>query len=202
MYWNRPQLVPFNAGSGGGAGSQPQPPPPNPLVLNRQNNTAGLWNGGNITLTPSGLTNPTATWRSPTFDLRPDLPFLSQGNAESTPVYRSKTGDWGSLWLLVDGLDQNFGGGFGFTGLKVTYQERVSPIDPTLVRNVNDPIDITGEFAVNSTLPASERQQGALLQFKPTNDVDPVRYWQVVLRFEWSVTFTNPVQLRIQASYY
>ena len=86
--------------------------------------------------------------------------------------------------------------------MKVTYQERVSPIDPTLVRNVNDPIDITGEFAVNSSLPANERQQGALLQFKPTNDVDPVRYWQVVLRFEWSVTFTNPVQLRIQASYY
>ena len=46
MYWNRPQLVPYNAGSGGGAGAQPQPPPPNPLVLNRQNNTAGLWNGG------------------------------------------------------------------------------------------------------------------------------------------------------------
>ena len=174
----------------------------NPLVANRQQNTAGLWNGGQVTGHTSNLVNPTGEWRSPIFDLRPDLPFLSQGIAEASPVYRSKTGDWGSLWVLIDGLNQNFGGGLGFAGLRVRYQEKASPIDPTLIRNVNDPIDITGEFAVNTTLPFAEQQQGALLQFKPTSDVDPVRYWQVVIYFDWSFTFTKNVQLRAQSSYY
>jgi len=199
MYWNRPQLVPPSAG--GGATNIP-PPPQNELVANRQNNTAGLWNGGNITLATNSLANPTATWRSPVFDLRPDLPFLSQGTREATPIYRSKTGDWGSLWVVVDGLNQNFGGAYGFAGLTVKYQERVSPIDPTIVKNVNDPIDITGEFAVDTSLPVAKQQQGALLQFKPTSDVDPVRYWQIVLYFDWTYTFTVPIQLRVQSAYY
>ena len=186
----------------GGSASNIPPPPQNPLVLNRQNNTAGLWNGGNVTLMASGLVNPTAQWRSPIFDLRPDLPFLSQGNVEATPIYRSRTGDWGSLWMMVDGLNQNFGGGVGFAGLNVRYQERVSPLDPTLVRTVNDLIDITSEFAVDTSKPLAQQQQSALLQFKPSTDVDPVRYWQVIVEFEWSFTFTLPVQLRVQSSYY
>lgn len=199
MYWNRPHLVPPSMG---GSATNIPPPKQNPLVENRQNNTAGLWNGGNTTLRTSGLVNPSAEWRSPIFDLRPDLPFLSQGEAEATPIYRSRTGDWGSLWVLVGGLDKNFGGGVGFAGLQVRYQERVSPIDPTLAQNVNDKIDITGEFAVDMTQPANERQQSALLQFKPSTDVDPVRYWQVVIYFDWTFTYTSPVQLNVQASYY
>lgn len=199
MYWNRPQLVPPSMG---GSATNIPPPKQNPLVENRQNNTAGLWNGGVTTLRTDSKTNPKAQWRSPIFDLRPDLPFLSQGRVEATPIYRSRTGDWGSLWVLVDGLDKNFGGGVGFAGLQVTYQEKVSPIDPSLTRNVNDKIDITGEFAVNMGAPETERQQGALLQFKPSTDVDPVRYWQVVIYFDWTFTFLNDVQLSVQASYY
>lgn len=203
MYWNRPQMFPPNKAGG----QVPQNPPTNKLVENRQQNTAGLWNGGQVTVLANPVVNPIAEWRSPIFDLRPDLPFLSQGEAEATPVYRSKTGDWGSLWVMVDGLSQTYGGGalFGTSGLRVTYQEQASPIDPSLTRRVNDLIDITPEFAFNPALIATnQQQQSALLQFKPTSDVDPVRYWQVIMYFTWTQDFSAGYapQLRVQASYY
>ena len=158
MYWDRPTYFP-KSNTGGG---EIQLPPKNQLVANRQQNSAGVWNGNQVSLQTSPLTNPTAEWRSPVFDLRPDLPFLSQGDQSATPVYRSRTGDWGSLWVMVDGLSQAYPAGgiiYGTAGLKVEYQENVSPIDPTLTRRVNDPINITSEFAFDPSLIASNRNQ-------------------------------------------
>ena len=204
MIWNYPYGTNRTTTAGGqspqGGGGSSRPI--NELVLNRQQNTAGLWNGGIVTLKASPLANPSATWISPIFDLRPDLPFLSQGEVEATPVYRSKTGDWGSLWILVEGLNQNFGGGLGFAGLQVEYQELASPVDPTLVRKVMNPANITSQFAVGGSVSAGTQREATLLQFKPTTDVDPVRYWQVKILFNWAFTFTKPVQLRVQSSYY
>lgn len=205
MIWN----YPYGTNRTTTAGAQ-QPPhsmqgsgrPVNELVLNRQQNTAGLWNGGIVTLKAAPLVDPTAQWVSPIFDLRPDLPFLSQGDVEATPVYRSRTGDWGSLWVLIEGLNQNFGGGLGFAGLQVRYQELASPLNPTLVRKVTNPVDITGQFAVGGSVAEGTQREATLLQFKPTGDVDPVRYWQIKILFNWAFTFTSTVQLRVQSSYY
>lgn len=177
------------------------PKKPNPLVVNRQQNTAGLWSGGLVSLNVAPLTNPTAQWDSPIFDTRPDLPFKSQGLQEATPVYRSKTGDWGSLWVQVEGLNQIYGvpGGGGKspqTGLQVTYDERCSPNDPSRVQVILDPVNITTQFATLGT------KQATLLQFKPSTDVDPVRYWQVRIFFDWIQTFTVAPVLRVSAAYY
>ncbi len=197
MHWNYPQGN--NSGSGGSNSSfRPQ----NELVANRQKNQAGIWNGDVKSIISSPLIQPVAGWNSPVFDLRPDLPFLSQGDESSTPVYRSKTGDWGSLWCIVEGLNQQFGAWFGFSNLRVHYQTFASPINPSIVRAVNNPIDITSEFSVDLAQPAEKQKQSTLLQFKATNDVDPIRYWQVKIYFSWSVTQTVPFQLRIQSSYY
>ena len=211
MHWN----FPYGTNSGSNSGGQPpttvaqaiaqQIEPSrkiNELVANRQQNQAGIWNGGSITLSSSPLTLPTAQWDSPTFDLRPDLPYLSQGDKSSTPVYRSRTGDWGSLWVLIEGLNQQFGAWYGFSGLRVLMQEFTSPIDPTLVRAINDPVDITSEFSVDITQPIARQKQATLLQLKATNDVDPIRYYQVRLYFSWNIIATVPIQLRVQSAYF
>ena len=78
-------------------------------------------------------------------------------------------------------------------------------LESTIGHPVNDLIDITPEFAFNPALiVTNQQQQAALLQFKPTSDVDPVRYWQVILYFTWTQDFSAGYapQLRIQASYY
>lgn len=203
MYWN----YPYGKNSSGSGTPLPEPhstpqKPKNELVENRQQNQAGIWNGGSVLLSSSPLSFPTAQWDSPVFDLRPDLPYLSQGDSSSTPVYRSKTGDWGSLWVLIEGLNQQFGAWYGFSTLTVTMQEFASPIDPTLVRSTTNPLDITSQFAVDLSQPVARQQQATLLQLKATNDVDPIRYWQVRLYFSWNIIATVPIQLRVQSAYF
>jgi len=204
MHWN----YPYGSNNGSNFGGKPQEPnsapskPKNELVANRQQNQAGIWNGGSIVLASSPLSFPTAEWRSPTFDLRPDLPYLSQGDESSTPVYRSKTGDWGSLWVLIEGLNEQFGSWYGFSAITVKMQEFSSPIDPTLIRSTTNPVDITSQFAVDLSQPVARQQQATQLQLKATNDVDPIRYWQVRLYFSWNIVATVPIQLRIQSAYF
>lgn len=203
MHWN----YPYGTSRSGSGTPLPEPhsvqqKPQNELVENRQQNQAGIWNGGNVLLSSSPLSFPTAQWDSPVFDLRPDLPYLSQGDSSSTPVYRSKTGDWGSLWVLIEGLNEQFGAWYGFSALTVSMQEFASPIDPTLVRSTTNPVDITSQFAVDLSQPVARQQQASLLQLKATNDVDPIRYWQVKLYFSWNIIATTPIQLRVQSAYF
>lgn len=204
MYWNYPYGT-SHTGSGTPLPEEPHSvntKPQNELVANRQQNQAGLWNGGSVLLSSSPLASPVAEWRSPVFDLRPDLPFLSQGESSSVPVYRSKTGDWGSLWVLIEGLNEQFGAWFGFSNLTVEMQEFSSPIDPTLVRSTTNPVNITAEFSVDLLQPAAKQKQATLLQLKATNDVDPIRYWQARIYFSWNIIATVPVQLRVQSAYF
>jgi len=201
MHWNFPYGGKTAGYNNGVEPSAPQKPL-NELVANRQKNQAGMWNGGTITLLSSPLNFPTAEWNSPTFDLRPDLPYLSQGDSSSTPVYRSKTGDWGSLWVIVEGLNKQFGAWYGFSALTVKMQEFASPIDPTRLVAINNPVEITGEFATDIAQPLARQKQGTMLQFKATNDVDPIRYWQVRMYFSWNIIATTPIQLQIQSAYY
>lgn len=195
MFYQNPGFVP--PGTQLAANDQlAEPRKPNPLVVNRQKNTAGQWYGGLVSLNCSALTNPVAQWDSPIFDTRPDLPFKSQGIQEGTPVYRSKTGDWGSLWVQVEGLNQTYGILSPQTGLQVTYDERTSPIDPSRVQIILDPINITANFA------SLGAKQATLLQFKPSTNVDPVRFWQVRIFFNWTAVFTVAPVLRISSAYY
>lgn len=176
---------------------------PNQLVIDRESNSAGMWNGGRNQLTASGLVNPSARWHTPVFDLRPDLPVVSKGNnSRPQPIFRSENGNYGSLWVLVEGLNQNFGGGIGTAGLQVTYQILASPLGADLVRRVSNRVNITGEFFVDTSLPPADQKQGTVLKFNPLTTVDPIRYWQVEILFNWTFTFTSVPRLSFQANYY
>ena len=184
---------------------------PNELVLNRHQNQAGYWNGGYSVIRGNRLAKPAVSWASPVFDLRPDLPYLNQtGQRQGVPVFRSKTGDWGSLWVVVEGLNINYGGITASSGLKVQYQEAMNPVDPSRVALCAVPQDISTLFAPNTeVLPAGGQldgftfQRAACLQFKPNSgSVDPIRFWQVNIYFDWDRTFTETVQLQLSASLY
>lgn len=199
MYWNNPHSM--KRGTATTFEGQ-QSPQPNQLVLNRQLNYPAFWDGGQVSLRLSGLTNPTAFWWSPIFDLRPDLPFQSQSDQASVPVYRSKTGDWGSLWIMFDGIDESVDGRVLAQGLTVTVQEAVSPIDPSRLRIIEDPVNVTQDFSTNQDLNPTQQSTGTLFKFSPATNVDPIRYWQVRFNFSWNRTFTTNRTYRVQSAYY
>jgi len=204
MYWNNPHAM--KRGTAVTFEGQ-QSPQPNQLVLNRQLNYPAIWNGGVISLRFQGasLVNPTAEWWSPIFDLRPDLPFESQSDQSSVPVYRSETGDYGSLWVSFSGMRTNLDADGPITvGMQVGAQQAASPIDPSRIGIIDDPVNVTANFTGDDNPEVGDPLDTALFKFSPATDVDPVRYWQVRFSFRWRRTFAagSILPIQVQSAFY
>jgi hypothetical protein len=157
-------------------GSLPYPAPANMPI--------GVWQQTPTTLT--WVQNPTpgvflrAFWRSPTYDLRPELRGVmatagTQRNTGATPIWIAK-GAAGKLWVQVDRLDTRT---WGLTGLQVTSTEFASVRDPNDLQQITDPEDITTEFVTASGC--------AMGSFLPPGSGYPVRFYRVLLTFNFLV---------------
>ena len=177
-------------------GALPYPAPSNMPV--------GMWQQTPTML--SWVQNPTAgiflqaTWRSPTYDLRPELRGVmatagTQRNTGATPIWIAK-GAGGKLWLQVDGLNQR---SWGRTGLQVTSTEFASVRDPNDLRQITNPEDITTEFVSTADC--------AMGSFMAPGSGYPVRFYRVLVTFNFLVDssaaggWPDPLY-RLSAAYY
>ncbi len=157
-------------------GSLPYPAPSNmPIGVWQQTPTPLTW-----TVNPVAGVFLRASWRSPTYDLRPELRGVmatagTQRNTGATPIWIAK-GAAGKLWVQVDGLDTRT---WGLTGLQVTSTEFASVRDPNDLRQITDPEDITTEFVTASGC--------AMGSFLPPGSGYPVPFYRVLLTFNFLV---------------
>ena len=157
----------------------------------------GLWDGGKRILTPQtagGTAWKNATWKSPLFDLRPDLRSTGTGGkAKGIPIWRSSgMGAGGKLWLIVSGLRDTAN---ACNSLDVEFREFCSPNRPEQLLQVTDPIDVSDSF-VNT------ERNATLLEFYAVGSGVPIRYWQIELFFEWNEVLAATPQFTIFSAYY
>lgn len=177
-------------------GSLPFPSPANmPVGVWQQTPTTLSW-----TEDPEPGVYLRARWRSPTFDLRPELRGLmetpgTQRNTGATPIWIPR-GVGGRLWVQVDRLDTQL---WGRTGLRVTSTEYASVRDGNNLPQITDPEDITTEFVATAGC--------AMGSFMAPGSGYPVRYYRVLLTFDFlvdssgSAGWPNP-GYRLSAAYY
>jgi len=150
-----------------------------------------FWDGGVASLLPTTATNPEywreAKWRSPLFDLRPDLRNMTGGDSKGVAIWGI-----GKLYTLVNNLRLT---ARATEGLKVTIREFASPNRADLIFQVTDPIDVSESF-VTVEKPATT------LEFYPLNSGSPIRFWQVEILFEWTIVLPATPRFSIFSSYY
>ena len=166
-------------------GSLPFPKPGNMPI--------GFWDGGEIALQTFGASAPnwrTATYRTPIFDLRPDLRSMTGGEQEGVAIWKySGSGRGGRLHLMIDNI------GSGDTqGLDVVCSELVSPNRPSIMRQVTDCVNISDQFTVSG-------RSSTYISFMPTGEF-PIRFWQVQLDFTWAEDLGDVPKFLLFASYY
>lgn len=166
------------------AGTIPFPQP--------QNAPVGLWEGGRSSLSwtvqPDGTLK--AAWSSPLFDLRPDIRAAQSGLTGGTPIWRPM-GAGGALWVQVEHLTTD---ATATTSLIVVATESGHVNDPNSVVTTNTESEITSEFVGGN--------QSAVLQFLPTGNGYPIRYYRVKITFSYNVVRVAPPPFSVSASYY
>jgi len=176
MYFKRQGFIPNDPTSfeHNPNGTMPFPRTPNRPV--------GLWDGGTSQVALSTSADPliwrTGIWQSPTFDLRPDLRSSTGGEQVGVPIWGS-----GSLFVMVNGLLSSTG--FATNGLEVTYTEFCSPNKGFQIKQVTDPIEITGEFTKKQEV--TDPKESTVLQFYSINFAQPVRFWRIRINFTWTL---------------
>ena len=157
-------------------GSNPFPAPSGmPAPMWQQTQTGLAWSTTGL---PAGV-EAQAKWSSPVFDLRPEFrsSMATSGTARNTgavPIWIPR-GAAGRLWVQVDNLDNR---GWGLTSLRVTSTEYANVRDPNDLRQISGQEDITTEFV--GTAPT------ALGSFLPPGSGYPVRFWRVLLSFDFT----------------
>ena len=166
-------------------GSLPYPKPHNMPI--------GFYDGGEIALQtfPAGAPNwRNATFRTPVFDLRPDLRSMTGCNQEGVPIWKySGSGKGGRLHVVIDNI-----AGSSTRGLDVKAIEYVSPNRPNLMRQVTDCVNVSDQFVVND-------RTSTYISFEPTGEY-PIRFWQIELSFVWTEVLGANPQFVIFSSYY
>jgi hypothetical protein len=140
----------------------------------------------------------TASWRTPVFNLRPDL--RSAGNVPKfgVPIWSTAA----RLYIQVDGLTSS--SAKTTQGLRVTSEEFASVAqgdNQDLIANlkrVTAPVDVTGDFMLGINQP-----DRVVLVFAPLGEGRPVRFWSVQLTFtKDAVDWASDQRIRISAAYY
>jgi hypothetical protein len=168
----------------------------------------GLYTGTPTRLhfTATGVTPPyvsQAPWYSPLFDLQPWFRAEQTGQQDGTPIWRGGQGAGGRLWVDATNLSPVFVGGSYFSqvaNLRVTAVEWGHVANYKDVQPIGPEIDITSEFVGGGPT--------RILQFLPTGEGYPMRYYQVKLLFRYFIRpgnvttsdFASPIHL--MPSYY
>lgn len=157
-----------------------------------QSAPVGLWEGGRSSLSWTTLANGTiqASWGSPLFDLRPELRSAQSGLTGGTPIWRPM-GAGGALWVQVENLLVD---ATATTGLVVTTTEFGHVNDPNAVTSTATESEITSEFVGGNA--------SAVMQFLPTGQGYPIRYYRISITFGYDVVRNGPPPFAIAASYY
>jgi hypothetical protein len=164
------------------------------------NMPVACWFSGKVNLSWSGVApNLEAVWRSPIYDLRPNLRQFhsngSQGNNINTqravPVWvGGGGGGGGKLYVQISNLLDNAN---ALDNLELTSQEFAHISDPGALVTVTPEEDIT--TSLNSSV------DSVVLTFTPIGEGTPVRYWSIILRFtKLSGAVTFP--FKVEAAYY
>jgi len=139
----------------------------------------GVWFGPEVRLqfsvgdAPAGGTLG-ANWRSPIFDLRPELRHAFQGGSDNTqPIWRAPAfGQGGRLLVQISTLDgvaiSNYALDFRAAAVESCHVAR-----PDRIAIMNQPQDITEELL--------DGQNTSVLEFIPPGN--PIRYWRVLINF-------------------
>lgn len=205
MLWKNGGFIPDD----GQRGSQFNPsgtvPFPQP-----QNMPVGQWDGGKQFLRLDPAPAPLfalAQWNSPIFDLRPELRGTNyrQGRSVTSGGFRHNTFPDGvpiwnsegcSLWVMFDGLNAFVD---DINGLDVGFEELASPNNVGDLQRYSDIVDISDEFISKDQKPAT------VLQFMPIGaqfNAKPIRFWQIQIKFEWTVALAQQPQFGVFSSFY
>jgi hypothetical protein len=150
------------------------------------------WATPSLPLTWTGVVGgvDTATWRSPIFDLHPDIRSAQGDKKQGVPVWNSY---YAHLYVQVSGLLRT---NTNTERLSLYYREYANTTWGTVISpqpvpagiplqapyqavvNVSAWVDITGELMQGIAQPDS-----VVLVFEPIGSGYPVRYWMVELRF-------------------
>lgn len=140
-----------------------------------------IWTAGTVDVVR------TATWRTPIFDLRPELRASTPAPPQGVqPIWRG-LGAGSQLFVFVrwDGLP---------SGLNVTVQERAHPCDVTRIATVTAPQDVTHEF--------TGTKQAALQGFMPIGNGYPTRFWQIIYTFDIVEAVVTDPRFTVEAAMY
>lgn len=126
----------------------------------------------------------TASWRSPIFDLRPDLRQTGIANPRrdtgATPVWRVGSGAGGQIFVQIMGIDGSLAtppNAETLTGLSVTAIEEAHVSDMNQLATVTTEEDITAAYFTAG-------KSSALVAAMPPGSGFPIRYWRYTLRFD------------------
>jgi hypothetical protein len=207
MYFDQPK-PPFGPYNPDGYTNNPGSSVPGPWPS--LSNTA-WWSGERTAIVwtpqplPIAVNNPVywrAQWQSPLFDLRPELRGSGQGIANGVPIWKAGYQAGTKLWAQVTGLNKGTDGPprqAAIEALRVTAQAFAHVNNAQLVVATDPPVDITRDLTHNGGV------DSRILQFYPTGDGYPIRYWRVVLTFE-KIKNLNPslaaLELAVQGSFY
>ena len=150
-----------------------------------------FWDGGVASLLPVTATTPEywreAKWKSPLFDLRPDLRNMTGGDSKGVAIWGA-----GKLYTLFNNLRLT---PRATEDLQVTIREFASPNRPEQIFQITDPVDVSESF-VTVEKPATT------LEFYPLNSGSPIRFWQIEILFEWRTTLAQVPRFSVFSSYY
>lgn len=137
----------------------------------------------------------TATWSSPTFDLRPDLRGAMQGQTTGGVNQLGGTAIWrpwgaGSQFHML-GVYNTFSRLYGLT---VTAQEFAHVSDISRMVSITSPQDVTSTW--------SAAKEAALHIFAPPGNPYPVRFWRVQLVFTIEADNGANPDMTLQGSMY
>lgn len=161
--------------------------------------------------------NKTAIWRSPIFDLRPELRGMSAGGFRTSGTISTASNTGAGYAQVTQGRRDNaknavpvWGGTRGHLlvqveGLASANNARTGIVVFTSENaHISDPAKATPILADNdATFALETNTNSAILSFSPTGEHAPVRFWQVTLTFfrRDDVTGTLP-RYNVEAAYY
>lgn len=143
-----------------------------------------------------------AVWRSPIFDLRPDLRQAGIANPRrdtgACPIWRAGSGMGGQLFVQVMGID-------GLLALppnpSTLTNLRVSAVEESHVSDMNQLATITTIEDITAAY-FTAGKSSALIEVFPPGSGMPVRYWRYTLQFSYSALIAPLPVLNICPAFY
>ena len=182
----------------------------------------GCWFGAEAPLNWQATTdtgyNQKAIWRSPIYDLRPELRSMSAGGFATTGTISTASNTGAGYTQVTQGRRDNaknavpIWNGIGghlvvqVTGLATSNTSRSGIVVFTSERaHISDPAKSTPILSNNdATFALETNTNSAILAFTPTGETGPVRFWQLELTFYRRDDVTIPPLPRyvVEAAYY